>query len=201
MNEIVRKVAAVEGNMWRTLFRWMLRRPAHGPGAAAFGYSRPLNAVLWAFIIVSAVETVAFHIILPWPVVRLVVDILSVYGLVWMFGIVAGYKIHLHVVDEQGVRLRHGFFIDVLIPWEDIADVRPRRKFLAGSGTVQVESDSVNIVVSGQTNLEIELRRPVAVPLKKVDGPVQRVRFYADDPDALVRASTAERHGEKSDTS
>ncbi|GAA0718179.1 PH domain-containing protein [Dactylosporangium roseum] len=187
---IARKVVAIEGNMWRSLALWILRRPTHGPGGAAFGYIKPLNAVLWAFIIVSAVETVAFHLILPWPVVRLAVDLLSVYGLVWMFGILAAYKVHLHVVDDRGIRLRHGFFIDVLIPWADIAAVRPGRKFLAGSGTVQVEHDTVHIVVSGQTNMEIELRRPVAVSLKKVDGPVRRVRFYADDPEALAQAAS-----------
>ncbi|MET7395211.1 hypothetical protein ABZS66_17145 [Dactylosporangium sp. NPDC005572] len=165
------KWMAYEGRMWLSLYRWIRRTPHPG-----YTYIRPLNAVLWAFIIVSAVETVALHLILPWPVVRLVVDVLSVYGLIWMFGVLAGYKVNPHTVDADGIRVRHAFFVEEFVPWENVATVRVGKRYHAENKMRLVEGTTTSFVVSGQTNVEVAT----------VDEKV--IRFYADEPDALAAA-------------
>ncbi|WP_426511305.1 PH domain-containing protein [Dactylosporangium sp. McL0621] len=183
----MRRYAALERLMWQGLARWVLRR---GP-RDGFGYAGPVRPLLWAFVIVSAVETVAVHLILPWPVVRLVVDVLSVYGLLWMLGIVASYRVYPHLVDEAGIRVRHSLFADIAIPGAAVAEVRARRRLLAGSAMLQVEEHAagrtLSVPVSGQTNVEVVLREPT--PLGTPDGPVTEVRLYADDVDAFLTAA------------
>ncbi len=42
-----------------------------------------------AFIFVSVLELVVVHLLLPWETVRLIADVLSIWGLVWMVGFLA----------------------------------------------------------------------------------------------------------------
>jgi hypothetical protein len=43
--------------MWRSLFRWMFRRPvAPDAGAKAFGYAAVVTPLLFVFIAVSAID-------------------------------------------------------------------------------------------------------------------------------------------------
>ncbi|MGW5667805.1 hypothetical protein [Micromonospora sp. NPDC003776] len=83
-----------EIGMWRSLFRWLLRRPqTTEPGAEVFGYVGVVQPILIAFIVLSAVEIPIFDLILrhtlPWPSVRTVVLALGVWGLLWMIGLFA----------------------------------------------------------------------------------------------------------------
>jgi hypothetical protein len=61
-----RWVIAYELGLWRSLFRWVLRRPVAGRGEHAFGYAGLLTPVFVAFIVVSAIEIPIVHLILPW---------------------------------------------------------------------------------------------------------------------------------------
>jgi len=177
--------------MWRALALWVLRR---GP-RDGFGYAGPVRPLLWAFVIVSAVETVAVHLILPWPVVRIAVDVLSVYGLLWMLGILASYRVYPHLVDDTAVRVRHSLFADLAIPRAAVAQVRARRRLLGGSAMLQVEEHAagraLSVPVSGQTNVELVLREPT--DLGRPEGPVTEVRLFADDADGFLAAAQHQR--------
>ena len=83
---LVRRAVAFEVNLYRSLFRWVTRRPDVPSGAAAFPYVGAIATLLWAFVIVSAIELVAVHLLLPWATIRLVADLLGLWGLVWMLG-------------------------------------------------------------------------------------------------------------------
>jgi hypothetical protein len=198
-----RKLVKFELSLYRSLFRWVTRRPDVPAGAAAFAYFGAVAVVVWAFIIVSAVETVVFHVILPWEVVRLVVDIVSIWGLLWMFGYAASLNVYPHLVDDTGVRVRNSTGTDFTVPWDAIASVSVRERSRDRSKAVQVDhdetgdkGDTVHVVMSSRTNVELRLRRPLVVPLPKGDETVTEVRFFADDARALanrVRAHLAER--------
>ncbi|MCI0689908.1 MAG: hypothetical protein L0Y54_22115, partial [Sporichthyaceae bacterium] len=123
-----RRVLAYELGLWRSLFRWVLRRPVAEPGAEAFLYAAVLTPVFLAFIGVSAVELPVVHLLLPWEGVRRVVDVISAYGLLWMVGLLASMRVHPHVISDAGLRVRHGISVDVAIPWEAIATVRARQR-------------------------------------------------------------------------
>ncbi|WP_448627451.1 hypothetical protein [Geodermatophilus sp. URMC 64] len=186
----VRRLLAYELGMWRSLYRWVLRRPV-APDGEAFGYAGVVTPVIWAFIGVSAIEVPAVHLLLPWDAVRRVALVLGVYGLLWMVGMLAALKVHPHVLDAGGLRVRNGLSLDVTVPWEQIASVRYRMRSLEGMRNVQVHDDgpgrALSVGVGSQTNVDVVLREPVVLPVRRTAGqPVGELRIYADDARGLV---------------
>jgi Bacterial PH domain len=194
---LARTALRYELAMWRSLFRWTARRPAVPAGGTAFAYAGVITPVLLAFIVVSAIEVPVFHLLLPWEAVRLVVDAAGVYGLLWMVGLLASLKVHPHVVEDGGLRVRNGASLDVLVPWEDVAAVRYRMRSLEGMRNVQVAGEgparALSVGTGSQTNVDIELCEPRVLPVRRTGGePVTVLRLYADDPKALVARVRAE---------
>ena len=137
---VARQAIRFELAMWRSLFRWITRRPVvPDAGASAFGYSAAKAPVIWIFIALNAIEIPAFHLMLPWPAARHIVDLLGAYGLTWMLGIVASVYVHPHVVDDAGLRVRSGMSVDVTVPWDAVATVQARTRSLPKSRPVQID--------------------------------------------------------------
>lgn len=190
---VARQAIRFELAMWRSLFRWITRRPVTpGEGATAFGYSAAKAPVIWIFIALNAIEIPAFHLLLPWPTARHIVDLLGAYGLIWMLGILASVHVHPHVVDDTGLRVRSGLSVDLMIPWDTVATVRARTRSLPRSRTVQVDEQVLSVAALSQTNVDVVLRGPTTLPVPRHGEPVAEVRLYADDPAALV--ARARRH-------
>lgn len=193
MMSLVRRALVYEVGMYRSLFRWAVRRPSvPDSGAARFGYSKLVAPVIWIFIFVSAVEVVAVDLLLPWEGLSLAFLIVGIWGLVWMFGLLASLKVHPHLISDAGLRIRYSTNVNILIPWEDVADLHNHRRDLERSKTVQIEStDSgavMNVGVMKHTNIDLIFGEPRSVDLPKGPSePVVRIRFYADDPQAFVR--------------
>ena len=189
---VARKAAAYEWNIYRSLFRWVARRPAvSGPGARGFGYAALITPVLVAFVVVSAIELPILHLVLPWEGVRLLADIAGVWGLIWMLGLMASVRAYPHVVSDAGLRIRSGSTVTIDVPWDAVAAVRRRDRTLDTRGAVVVEETDagrvVSVAVMKFTNIDVVLREPtvVAVP-GRAAGPVAELRFSADDPGAVV---------------
>ena len=106
--------------LYRSLVRWATRRPAVPAGATAVPYVGAVSLLLWVFTIGSAVELVALHLILPWEHVRLVADIVGIWGLVWMLGYTASHYVYPHLLDATGLRLRSGHHLAVDVPWDAV---------------------------------------------------------------------------------
>jgi hypothetical protein len=190
---VARQAIRFELAMWRSLFRWLTRRPVVPSGdATAVGYSAAKAPVIWIFITLNAIEIPAFHLLLPWPTARHIVDLLGAYGLIWMLGILASVYVHPHVVDDTGLRVRSGLSVDIPIPWGDVATVRARTRSLSRSRTVQIDDHVLSVVALSQTNVDVVLRGPTTLPVRGNGELVTEVRLYADDPAALV--ARARRH-------
>ncbi|MET8906612.1 hypothetical protein [Micromonospora sp. NPDC004551] len=195
--DLLRRVIVYEWRMWRSLYRWLLRRPVALPeGAEAFGYLGAVKPILVAFIALSAVEIPIFDVIIrhtmPWPTVREVALGLGVWGVLWMIGLYAALQVHPHVAEPAGLRVRNGFSVDFTVPWEAVARVDVRHRSLAGSRTVQVERTEagtvLNVVTGKQTSVDLVLHRPLSVGLPNGPSePVSEIRLHADEPDALAR--------------
>jgi Bacterial PH domain len=190
---LARKAVTYEWGMWRSLFVWVLRLPqVKGPGAQAFSYAAMLTPLFLVFIAVSAIELPILHILLPWEKVRFVADLLGVYGLFWMIGLLAAMRVHPHVASDAGLRIRYGFGVDASIPWDAIAAVRTRGRSVERIRTVQCEQTAAGLVVSiavnKQTNVDLLLCEPTifdALPQTR-EEPVVELRVYVDDPKAFV---------------
>ncbi|MEV4489046.1 hypothetical protein AB0K04_02910 [Micromonospora coxensis] len=193
---LLRRAVAYEIGMWRSLYRWILRRPlALPPHTEAFGYLGVVKPILGVFIALSAIEIPIFDLIIrrtvPWEWVRHVVLGLGVWGLLWMIGLLAALRIHPHLVGPAGLRIRNGTTIDIAVPWAAVASVTAGYRSLPSSRTIQVEQGDdgaiLNVSTGSQTSVDVVLREPVAVPLPKGRSePVTEIRIYADDPHALV---------------
>jgi hypothetical protein len=190
--ELAGRALASELGTWRSLWRWVRRRPAVAGGADAFPYASAAAPVLWTFVVLSAVEIPLVDWLLPWASLRVAFLVVGVYGLLWMVGMLAAMRVHPHTVGDEGLRVRSGFSVDVLVPWEAIAAVRLRRRSVEGARTVAVTEEGgrrvVSVGVVSSTQVDVELRTPLVLPLPRTGGrPVDEVRLAADDPAALVR--------------
>jgi hypothetical protein len=175
----VKKVVRYELKLWLALFRWIVRY--RGPGQQ-FSYAGAITPILWTFIAISALEIPAFHLLLPWESVRAVLDVIGVYGLLWMIGLMAAIRVNRHALTDEGLRIRNNITIDLTLPWDAIASVRARTRTVEKSKTVQVEDDALSINVAHQTSVEVTLREPREV----LGHTVSTIRLYADHADEMV---------------
>ncbi|MGV9765630.1 PH domain-containing protein [Micromonospora tulbaghiae] len=192
---LARRAVAYEWGMWRSLTRWILRRPYPvAPGAGTYAYVGGVQPILLAFIALSTIEIPVLDVILrhtvDQPTVRHAAIALGVWGVLWMIGLLASLRIHPHVVDDTGLRVRNGVSVDVTIPWNAVARVAVRHRSLPSSRAVQYDADDpavLNLGVGSQTAVDVVLREPLSVRLPKGPSePVREIRLYADDPAALV---------------
>ena len=196
---LLRRALRYELSMWRSLYRWVFRRP--GLPGERFPYADVITPVIWAFIVVSAIEVPVAHLLVPWPAVKQVLLVVGIYGLLWMVGMLAGYRVNPHTVDDAGLHIRHGGTVHVFVPWDAIGAVRMRRRSYEGSRSIRVEGEgperALAFAMGGQTTLDVVLCRPL--PLLSFRGdpePVGVVRLHADDEKALavrLRAGAEER--------
>jgi hypothetical protein len=197
---MLRRVVAYEIAMWRGLYRWITRRPLElAPGDVAFGHAGPVKPILGVFIGLSAIEIPIFDLVIsrlvPWPGVRHAALFAGVYGLVWMIGLLAVLLTTPHLVGNAGLRIRNSVSVDVTIPWDAVESVSHRYRSLPSSRAVLTERVDDRVVVSlgtgSQTSVDVILRHPLELRHRKATAPVHEVRFYADDPKALVREARA----------
>ena len=194
---LLRRAAATESAMWRSMYLWARRRPLPlAPGDEPFGYIGVIKPVLGIFIGLSIVEVPIFDLIVsnvvPWQPARWIVLVLGVWGLLWMIGYFASLKIHPHVVGDTGIRVRLSAGIDITVPWENIETVSKRYRSMPSGKSVQVEKVGdrrvLHIVVASQTSVDVRLRRPATFALPKGQTePVDELRLYADDTDGFLR--------------
>jgi len=174
-----------EVGIWKSLFLWATRRTAGmRPGAEAFAYHRQIAPIIGAFIFVSAIELPVVHLLIPWDTVRLVVLFLSVWGLLWMIGLLASMKVFPHLLDADGLRVRYGAHVDVFVPWHAVATVAAKRRSVESGRSLQVEDGVASVPVMKQTRVDVALREPVRVG----EDEVREVRLYVDSPKTFVPA-------------
>jgi hypothetical protein len=182
--------ASYEAGIWRSLCRWVTRRPrSDDPDAALFGYASQVTPLLLAFVFLSALEIPIVSLLLPWPVVRWSLLVVDVWGLLWMLGLLASLRTNPHAVGKAALHLRSGFQFDAFVPWEAISAIRLHRS--SAHRKLQIERGQAGPTVALQhtTNIEVILQEPVAVHfLGGHQATVNAIRFYADDPNALLTA-------------
>lgn len=187
---LVRRAVTFELALYRSLFRWITRRPDIPTDAEAFAYVGAIAALLWGFIFVSAIELVVLHLLLPWEAVRIVADILSLWGLMWMLGLMASFKVYPHLVGDSGIEVRHGAATDITIPWDAIATVAVRERDREKSRALQLDRNEqgteLNVVIMSRTNVDLTFCRPVVVVVRQRQESITELRLYADDARGLV---------------
>lgn len=198
---LARRAAEMEQTAWRSMYVWLRgRHRTREPGQTPYPYVGVIKPILITFIVLSAVEIPIFDLIvthvLPWGPARWIVLTLGIWGLIWMFGLLATMTVHPHLAGAGGLRLRHGATVDITVPWADIESVRKAYRSVPTNRAVQFEQDGerriLNLGVGKQTSLDVRLRHPMTFPLRDgVSEPVDEIRFYADDADGFPRGPHA----------
>jgi hypothetical protein len=184
---LLRWLVVTEINGWRSLFFWVTRRvPGRRPGSEAYSYTRDVGPIIGVFIFLSFVELPVVHLLIPWDTVRLVVLILSVWGVLWMLGLLAGVIVYKHLLDDDGLRIRYGATVDIRIPAEAIAGVTARRGSAETGKNVEVDGTALSVPVVKQTRVEVLLCEPTTLA---GHAGITEVRFYANDERGLVAAA------------
>lgn len=188
-HRLVRWLVVTEIGVWRSLFFWVTRRvPGMGPRVEALSYSRQIAPIMGAFIFVSLIELPVVHLLIPWDAIRVVTLIVSVWGLLWMVGMLASMTVFPHLLDGDGLRIRYGTSTDIHIPRDAIASVRARRRSVDTRRHVHVDGTVVSVPVMKQTRVDVILRGPTTIELPDGLAEVAELRLYADDAGALVRS-------------
>jgi hypothetical protein len=190
---LARRAVVFEFALYRSLLRWILRRPAVPAGATPYSSIGVISALLWVFVVVSAVELFVVHVAVPWKTPRLVLDVLGVWGLLWMLGMQASFKVYPHLVAESGLHVRRGHSLDIVVPWHAIASMRVRERGLDKGRGLQLERGEdgtvVSVVIASRTNVDVTLRHPLVVSLPSGAEPITEIRFFADEASAVVKTA------------
>lgn len=191
---LARRGVLFELRLYRSLALWIMRRPdVRYDDAQPVTYARTVTPVMWLWIFASAVEVPLVHILIPWDTVRIVVLVLSIWGLVWMVGLLASLTVYPHLLTPTAIRVRYGAGTDVEIPWAEVTAVSHERRDLESTiRTLQPrETDrgtNLQVAVSGQVNVHLTLREPTVVGTPKGDLEIVTLSFFADEPRPLVAA-------------
>ncbi|WP_051515884.1 hypothetical protein [Candidatus Blastococcus massiliensis] len=193
---LARRAVELEIGVWQSLYRFLLRRPRVPEGATAFTYHRVVLPVIIAFIVISAIELVVVDFLVHrWPAVRIPLLVVGVWGLTWMFGLLAGMVTRPHAVGPQGIRVRYSTDVDVDVPWDAIDSVTRRtgnREEKAPRLARNDDGDDVlHLWMHDQTTIDVVLDRPVEVRLPEGAATLHRIALFADDPTAFLASVRA----------
>lgn len=108
--------------------RWILRRPHVPAGAAPLYARRGTLAVPMVFAVLCVGEIVLLHLLIPWPVVRVIVDLVGVFGLVTVLGMAAGPAVRPHLLFPDRLELRVGGHRSGTVPRELIGAAQAQRR-------------------------------------------------------------------------
>lgn len=196
----------VELRIYEGLWRAITRRPRIPLDGRGFTYYRPVLTILIIFIVVSAVEIpILDAIVHRWLPVRIFFLALGIWGLTWMIGLLCVYFTRPHTVSAEGIRVREGLELDILVSWNDFAEIRrfdtavdPNDPDRVKGKVFTEDGESVCAVrMSHETNLEIRFEQPTEItlpglPPKGGAHVVTRLRFWADDPAGFLSAVRSE---------
>lgn len=191
-----RRAWRMELDVYRSLYRFVFRRPRVPAGASAFPYHAPVFTVLMIFIVLSALEVPILDLIVHrWPPVRIAFLVLGIWGVTWMVGLALGYLTRPHAVGPDGIRVRQGAELDLDLPWELVRSVEraPQRdEKLPNKKLAKVVDEpggrTYLVRIANETNVRIELERPIDVRLPHADDRIEAVRLWVDDVDGFMSA-------------
>ncbi len=191
---LAREALLLELALYRSLVRWLARRPDVPRGATPIGYAALVGPMLWLWIFGSGVEVLVVEVVLrsvdaPWAdALRLPLLVLGVWGVLWMLGMLASYRTRPHLVTDSELLLRSGARSWVAVPSVAIAAIRLVDHELPGLRSLQVEGEQVLIGVSSGTNLELVLRAPMTLRTSKGAVTAARVGTWVDEPREVAEA-------------
>lgn len=186
---LLREALLLELALYRSLGRWVGRRPDVPHGATPIGYSRLVAPMLWLWIYGSTVEVIVVEVVLrhvdqPWvAAIRVPLLVLGIWGVLWMLGMLASLRMRPHLLTDTELRARSGARTWLTVPLEAVAATRRVEHELPGViRSLHVDDELALVGVGSRTNLELVLAGPTTVSTSKGEVTVSRVGLWVDEP-------------------
>jgi hypothetical protein len=188
---VTRHALVFELNIYKSLLRWLLRRPSIPAGFEPVGYARLATPILALWTFGSALELPLVHVLVPWPAVRISLLVIGVWGLLWMVGFLAGLRSYPHLLGPDSLRIRNGAVHDIAVPWEAIAQASTHDQSLPSSVWVLQPQETergthLRVAVSGRVNVHLALDGPRTLRTRRGDMVVTGVSLWVDEPRAVA---------------
>ncbi|WP_186628680.1 hypothetical protein [Rhodococcus sp. BP22] len=179
-----------------SLWRWIrghIDVPQDGVPLAAHQGTLAIPA---AFGVATLVELVVLHLVLPWPWLRVLVAVVSIWSLVALLGLIAIHRVHPHYVTDAHLVLRQSGTTVLSLCRSDIASVALVRRFSETTPTIRdgrlflpnANGTSVDITLRGQVDAQL----PSLIPKYRQTGSIGQVSLCLDHPADFVALIKAE---------
>jgi len=186
---LLREALLYELSLYRSLARWLARQPDVPRGATPIGYSRLVAPMLWLWIFGSSVEVVVVEVVLrhldqPWAAAaRVPLLVLGIWGVAWMLGMLASYRVRPHLLTDTELRARSGARTWLVLPLDAVEPTRVVEHQVPGViRALHVERELALVGAGSRTNLEMMLTRPTTVSTSKGEATVTQVGIWVDEP-------------------
>lgn len=186
---LLRHALLHELSLYRSLVRWLARRPDVPRGATPIGYSRLVAPMLWLWIFGSTVEVIGVEVLLrhldqPWAhAIRVPLLVLGIWGVVWMLGMLASYRVRPHLLTDAELRARSGARTWLVLPLGAVEGTRPVEHDVPGViRSLHVDGALALVGAGSRTNLEMILTGPTTLSTSKGEITVSRVGIWVDEP-------------------
>jgi len=175
-----------------SLFLVIGRKRQLPPGAEPFGYTKGTMTLPAVLTVLSLVELLIVHILVPWPWLQIVLLVLTVWGVFFILGFFASRVVRPHFVTADRLHLRWGHKTVLTSPLANILSVARRTNH--AHTQPQIEGNRLVLTQFQSTNVLIRFVEPVpaAAPVARRHRPegfhASEVHLYVDDPDAFLHA-------------
>jgi hypothetical protein len=145
--------------------------------------------MLWLWIFGSTVEVIVVEVVLrhldqPWAdALRVPLLVLGIWGVVWMLGMLASYRVRPHLLTDAGLLVRSGARTWLDLPLTAVEATRVVEHEVPGViRSLHVDGALALVGAGSRTNLEIILTGPTTVSTSKGEATVTRVGIWVDEP-------------------
>ncbi|GGB23791.1 hypothetical protein GCM10011380_11830 [Sphingomonas metalli] len=166
------------------LFRWGGTGDVPA-GCRGFAYHRHLAPISAALLILSGIEVGTYHLLVGhWSrTAAIVMFVLSDLGLVYLVGLIKSFRLRPVLLTPDGVRVRAGFLIDRLVPFDRIVSIEGG---LIDGAAVR-DPATLNAALLAWPNILLRLSGPVEHRAGPRRRRIDAIAFRLDDPEDFLR--------------
>lgn len=175
------RLAKYEVGLYQDLWRWMRGQTLIPTGAVALPHPPGRLQMLGFITAVLVVEMVVVHLLLPAGVLRIAALLLSLWAVVFVWGLIAAERIRPSYVTNELTVLRRGNTVFVEVP---MALVRSKRADRTFESAIVIREGEITVGGPAGTDTLLLLSEPVqASPdrypwQRALTTEVTKVRFY-----------------------
>lgn len=190
---IAREALLMELALYRSLGRWIARRPDVPSEVTPIGYAQLVAPMLWLWIFGSATEVIVVEVLLrqidtAWAGgIRILMLVIGIWGVMWMLGLMAAYRVRPHLLTSDLLRIRNSARTWVDVALADVASSQTKEHELPGIvRAVHLEDGLLLVGVSSRTNVELTLTGATVLRTSQGQVTAERVGLWVDNPRVVV---------------